>query len=778
MRTSMAKKTQKPPHKRRSGSSDPKSPARLPREMRQKLWDYFQSVGHRPVGVSEVAHALQLNQDDQRKVRRFLKQEEREGNLTAFRGGRFLLKTELIDAPQNIWDRPAPSSRPTPVYGTVREANDHEGTATFRGVLHMHPNGFGFLQRDGEESMFIPPHSINGAIHGDEVIAVEQWDKHKGSSAKVIQIARPFSGRLVGQVYNKDGQLFLRPDNDRYNDLPAVWQGKREEGAPGQWAVCEVCRSDWDPYHIWAEIERWLPAQEGPALDRARSAAVLEADFFPQEVLNEAEAAAVQPIEEDWAGRLDLRNVPLVTIDGADARDFDDAVAIELLDNGLRRITVAIADVTHYVKEGTALDEEALRRGTSVYFPASCLPMLPEALSNNICSLRPHENRMVMAAIMDYNAQGQRVHVALEKAVMNSHARLTYSQVAELLDNPNEIGEDHPTYALKDNILALNELSQQLRALRMSHGSIDLDVPEPYVVLDEEGEIVDVRRSPRHASNQLIEELMLQANESVAHFFQEHNIPGIYRVHEEPAAEKMQTYLELLDRLGLRQKLKGAYPEDPKSDLWELDPRFFGHVLDQIEGHPAQRLLHQMLLRSMKQAAYQSENTGHFGLGLENYLHFTSPIRRYPDLVVHRMLKRYLDGALPRQAKQLQDLEVQMDETATHCSNRERMAMKAEREVLARYRARFMQQHVGKEFDGLITSIAPFGMFVEIDEYFIEGLIHVRNLPGDYHYDEHLMALVGPRSGHSFNLGDRVRIVVEEASPLRGEIDFSLLTTL
>ena len=775
----MAKKTKKPPHKRKGRGAET-SAVSLSRDLRRKLWDYFQSVGHRPVGVSEVGRALQLSQDSQRKVRRFLKQEEREGNLTAFRGGRFLLKTELVDSPVNIWDKQTSKARSknTNMYGSVRKNNDHEGSGTQRGILHMHPNGFGFVQREGEESLFVPPHAINGAIHGDEVVTVEQWDANKGKSAKIIQIARPFSGRLVGQIYQQKGQLFLRPDNDRYSDLPAVWQGKRENGEPGQWAVGEVCRSDWDPYHIWVEIERWLPAQEGPALDRARSAAVLEADVFPQAVLEEAEAAAIQPTPEDWEGRLDLRDFPLFTIDGADARDFDDAVGIEFLNNGLRRIIVAIADVTHYVKEDTALDEEALRRGTSVYFPASCLPMLPEALSNNICSLRPHEDRMVMAAIMDYDGKGQRVNVSLEAAVMNSHARFTYEQVAELIDNPDGLDTEHPTHEMRESILALNALARQLRASRMQRGSIDLDVPEPYVVLDEEGEIADIRRSPRHASNQLIEELMLQANESVATFFQEHNIPGIYRIHEEPNPEKMQTYFELLERLGLRNKLLGSESSSSQSDLWDLDPRFFGRVLEQIEGHPAQRLLNQMLLRSMKQAAYQSENTGHFGLGLENYLHFTSPIRRYPDLIVHRMLKRYLDGDLPRQGKQRKDLDKQMEDVGAHCSTRERMAMKAEREVLARYRARFMQQHVGEEFDGIVTAIAPFGMFVEIDTFFIEGLIHMRNLPGDYHFDEHLMALVGPRSGHTFNLGDQVRIVVEEASPLRGEIDFSLITTL
>ncbi len=778
----MVKKSKSHGKSRGSGAKPfKKEPPTLPLELRKKLWEYLQTVGHRPVGVTEIGNSLSLDASQQRKVRRFLKHEAKEGVMTPFRRGRYMLKEEMLGKNWRVWDTEASKpkrKRASQSPGVVRVASKENVApgAIHRGVLTVHPNGFGFVSRKEGEDLFIPPQYINGAIHGDEVVVKEMWDAERGGSAQVLQIAVPFAGRLVGRVYRKNKQLFLHPDNERYSDLPAVWQGKREDGEPGQWAVAQVSRSPWDQDHIWAEVERWLPAQEGPALDRARSAAVLEADHFPPEVLEAAEQIAIQPTPEIWEGRLDLRKLPLFTIDGDDARDFDDAVGIEYLSDGTRRVTVAIADVSHYVREDSMIDEEALRRGTSVYFPASCLPMLPEALSNSICSLRPNENRLVMVAIMDYNKDAKRVKVSLHEAVMYSHARLTYSQVAELLDQPEGLSEDHPTTPLRDSILALHELAQELRGRRLRKGSIDLDLPEPRVILDEHGEIKDIRRGERHPSQQLIEELMLQANETVAEFFMEHDIPGIYRVHDEPDSKKIDAYMELVERLGLSAKLN-LQREAPKhqSHLWKLDPRFFGSVLEQIKDHPAQQLLNQTLLRSMKQATYQVENTGHFGLGIENYLHFTSPIRRYPDLEVHRMLKRYLHGTLPKGKKQRAELIEQLDEIATHSSARERLAMRAERDVLARYRARFIQNYIGQTFDGTVTSIAPFGLFVELDNFFVEGLIHLRNLPGEYHFDDKIMQMVGPRSGDSFKLGDRLHILIEDASPLRGEIDFSLL---
>ncbi|MGC3997183.1 MAG: ribonuclease R [Anaeromyxobacter sp.] len=484
------------------------------------------------------------------------------------------------------------------------------------------------------------------------------------------------------------------------------------------------------------------------------------ADVFPETVQAEAEETPDHVRAEDWRGRKDLTGLPLVTIDGEDARDFDDAVHVERLParkgKPLYRLVVAIADVAHYVRPGTALDGEAQRRGTSVYFPMQVLPMLPERLSNGICSLNPEVDRLCMVADLVVDGHGDVKEAEVYEAVMRSAARCTYNEVARVLAGERVPGRER----FREAFELMAELQGKLTAMRRRRGAIDFDLPEAKIVLGEDGRVSAIEKRPRNRAHRIVEEFMLAANEAVARWFGTRELPTIYRVHGAPDEEKLQAFLDLAATHGF------AAPVEPR------DPRALNALLEKLAGHAQQRALNQLLLRAMMQAIYTPENIGHYGLAAEHYLHFTSPIRRYPDLMVHRLLKEEWARRLGKPVKQTP--APALEELAALCSERERASMEGEREIDAYYAALFMQDKVGETCDGVVSAVVEFGLFVELKPFFVEGLVKAEELPGAFELDPVHHALVDARTGRSFRVGDPVRVLVAAASPVRRQITLQL----
>jgi ribonuclease R len=486
-------------------------------------------------------------------------------------------------------------------------------------------------------------------------------------------------------------------------------------------------------------------------------------DTFPSDALAEARSIEKGAGDPGTSGRTDLRGLTTVTIDGEMARDFDDAVAVVREPDGTVRLWVSIADVSHYVRPGSPLDREAYLRGTSVYFPDRCLPMLPEELSNGICSLVPGEDRLTMTAELLYGREGDLRDVRFYPSVIRSAARLTYTLVEKIV-----VAEDGEACAahrtLVPVLLLMKELALRLTAMRRRRGSIDFDLPEPEIIMNLQGEIEDIVRSKRLLAHRIIEEFMLAANEAVATTIADRDIPSLYRIHEPPDPGKIGEFREFAYNFGYRL---------PGNTEGTVSPADLQCLLDEAEGKPEERMINEVLLRCMKQARYSAELLGHFGLASACYTHFTSPIRRYPDLVVHRILRRILDGPVGEDERRR--LAATLPETAAHTSRRERVAMEAEREIVNLRKAQFMQSRLGEEYDGIITGVATFGFFVELVEIFVEGMVPVAMLRDDYYqYLEKEHLLVGSRTGVKFRIGDPVRVRVARVDLERRQIEFVL----
>jgi ribonuclease R len=484
---------------------------------------------------------------------------------------------------------------------------------------------------------------------------------------------------------------------------------------------------------------------------------------FSSSTLQEARALPERVTEEVIKDRRDLRQLITVTIDGEKAKDFDDAVSAQRLPDGLIRLWVHIADVGHYVPWDGALDREAYLRGTSVYFPDRVVPMFPEKLSNQICSLNPIEDRMTLTCEMVFDTEGERTSYALYESVINSNARLTYTEVKKILvDRQPLVGKRYQN--LIGLLQILEDLALRLTKKRQRRGSIDFDLPEPDIILDLQGNTSDILRQERNIAHRIIEECMLAANETVAEHMTGLGHPFLYRIHEEPDPEKMAEFNDFIHSFGLHLKV-----------LSKVKPKVLQNLLEQVKGTAVEKLINNLLLRSMKQARYSPEGKGHFGLASEHYTHFTSPIRRYPDLIVHRLLKEVLKGG-PPSPKRWDQLIQLLPNIAKHSSEQERVAMEAEREVIDLKKTRFMADKVDEEFDAYITGVQSFGFFVELEQYFVEGLVHVTSLHDDYYiYLEKQHALIGEHQRRVFRVGDKLRVRVERVDLERRKIDFTLV---
>ena len=627
-----------------------------------------------------------------------------------------------------------------------------------------HPDGFGFLKPDeGDGSdLFLSPHQMRGLMHNDRaVVQVRGVDRRGRREGAVVQVLERNTHEVVGRLYCKNGINFVEADNRQISQeipIPDQFLGDAKNEQIVIAKLIEQPTRHSRPVGKIIEIigDHMAPGMEIEVAIRAHELP----NQWPQEVLDEAAQFDRQVPESASQGRVDLRSTPLVTIDGEDARDFDDAVFCQPTKKGWR-LLVAIADVAHYVQPDSALDQEAYQRGNSVYFPEQVIPMLPEVLSNGLCSLNPRQDRLCMVAELYISQQGTVIRSRFFEAIMHSHARFTYHQVAAILvDKDKRLRKKH--HALLPHLEALYQLYHQLRKNRETRGALDFETQEPRIVFGEGRKIEQVVLLQRNDAHKLIEECMIIANMAAARYLQRKKMPPLLRVHQGPTAEKIEALRTFLGEMGLQ--LEGGKKPQP-TDYMAL--------INQTSGRPDARLIQTVMLRSLSQAVYGPECKGHFGLALEAYTHFTSPIRRYPDLLIHRSIRHcLLDG----QSDNFHYSPTDMALLGEHCSATERRADEATRDVMKWLKCEFMMDKLGEAFDGVITAVTPFGFFVELNAIFVEGLVHISTLGQDYfHFIPVGHRLEGERTGVTFRLGDTVRVSVARVDLDDRKIDFELL---
>lgn len=632
-----------------------------------------------------------------------------------------------------------------------------------KGRVIGHPEGYGFLVPDeGGDDLYISPRQMRELLHGDRVVMRVAGIDHRGRrEGALVEVLERNTQQVVGRFFQESGIGLVVPDNKRICHDILVPPESQGGARSGQIVVAELIEQPSRRSRPLGRVKEVLGDHMAPGMEMR--IAIYKHDIpheWPPEVLDEAEKFSPEVPEQAKEGRADLRKLPLVTIDGITARDFDDAVYCEKRGKNWR-LFVAIADVSAYVHPNAALDREAQRRGNSVYFPDQVIPMLPEALSNGLCSLNPKVDRLCMVCEMTIGPEGRIVRSRFREAVMRSHARLTYDAVAAMVvDRDERLRNDYPE--LVPHLDRLHELYQVLRVSREQRGAIDFDTQETEIEYGPERKIERIVPSQRNTAHKLIEECMIAANVAAARFLQRHKIPTLYRVHEGPKAEKLEKLRGFLGELGLG--LGGGDKPTPKD---------YAMLMDRVQERPDLHLIQTVLLRSLSQAVYSPEGVGHFGLALDSYAHFTSPIRRYPDLLVHRGIRHVLRGG---KAKDFHYSQTDMVALGENCSMTERRADEAVWDAIEWLKCEFMRDKVGEDYEGLVTGVAAFGLFVELKEVFVEGLLHVTALYNDYyHFDPVGHRLQGERSGRAYRLGDTLRVRVTRVDLDERKIDFELV---
>lgn len=630
-----------------------------------------------------------------------------------------------------------------------------------------HSKGFGFVAPDeeGMDDVFIPPTEINGAVNGDRVlIRVSNTSSGERREGAVIKIIERGTTKVVGTFQSNKGFGFVVPDDKKLSMDLFIAKENTLGAMDGHKVVAEI--TEWPGTHRSATgiVTKILGHKNDPGVDIL--SIIHKHDItvdFPQEVLDAAGAVSDEVSEKDREGRRDLRDQTIVTIDGESAKDLDDAVTVTKNEDGTYRLGVHIADVSYYVTDGSALDREAYDRGTSVYLTDRVIPMIPHRLSNGICSLNPQVDRLTLSCEMMINGSGQVIHHEIFQSVIRTTERMTYTDVYKILEEDDAALKE--SYAqLVPMFEDMKELAKILNNRRMKRGAVDFDFKESYVIVDENGWPTDIALRNRTVAERIIEEFMLVANETVAEHVFRMDLPFIYRIHEEPKPEKLQRFFEFITNFGLVVRGTGK----------TVEPRALQEILDSVKDEPEYPVISTMMLRSMQQAKYSPECLGHFGLSTDFYTHFTSPIRRYPDLIVHRLIRTYLING-DQSAKTISYWGARMDEIAEHTSNRERRAVDAERDTDSLKKAQYMADKIGETFTGIISSITNFGMFIELENT-IEGLVHISNMTDDYYnFDDRQMVMIGEKTGRIFHIGEEVEIRVLEVNIEESSIDFEIV---
>ena len=641
-----------------------------------------------------------------------------------------------------------------------------------KGMVIGHREGFGFLQVEGKkDDFFIPNVQMQKVMHGDYVLAQPNGFDRKGRpEVRIVRVLEANKKQIVGRFFIEQGIGYVMPDDSRITRDILIPDNARLGARMGQVVVVELHPRTAPFFQPIGKITEVLGDNMAKGMEV--EIAIRKHDIphsFPSAVEKQLKKWAEDVPEEAKRGRVDLRDLPLVTIDGEDARDFDDAVFCQKQGKGWK-LWVAIADVSYYVRPKSALDTEAYNRGNSVYFPNRVVPMLPEKLSNGLCSLNPQVDRLCMVCEITISAKGKMTDYQFYEAVMNSHARLTYNKVAKILEKDTALCERYAS--LVPHLQDLHEMYQALVKARQQRGAIEFETIESKFIFNALGRIERIEPVVRNDAHKIIEECMILANIASANFMEKHQEPALYRIHAVPSEEKLTAFRSFLAECGL--SLSGGNKPTPMD---------YAQLLEQIKQRPDHELIQTMLLRSMSQAVYSADNIGHFGLALEEYAHFTSPIRRYPDLTLHRGIKYLLEKQKGSKRKTTDtggyhyQLE-EMDVFGAHCSSTERRADDATREVADWLKCEYMQDHVGEEFDGVISSVTGFGFFVRLNDLFIDGLVHISGLANDYYlFDMPKQRLIGENSGMIFRLGDAVKVRVETVSLEQKQIDFSLISS-
>ncbi|MEW5794904.1 MAG: ribonuclease R [Candidatus Zixiibacteriota bacterium] len=695
---------------------------------KKTILDFIRAQADRPMKIKEIATAMRVPQTDYQALRRGVKQLIDSGELINLKRGR-------VGVPDQL--------------------------GVIVGTMSITRKGIGFLMREGvEPDILIQSWDLHTALDGDQAMVRLKGKVEGREAGSVIRIVKRADRNIVGVFHSERKFAWVTPDNPRIHRDIYIPIDATDGAQNGEKVVAKLTL--WDDPHLNPEgriVER-IGFPNDPGVDMltiVKSYGFPES--FPAEVMDEAERAAAKLAEDSQSHRLDLSHECIYTIDPFDAKDHDDAVGVEETAYGYR-LGVHIADVSYYVEAGSALDVEAFNRGNSVYLPGMVIPMLPEVLSNDICSLKPHRKRLAHSVFIDFDRQGRMHKWQLADTIINSKAKLSYEEVQDLFDG-KPVASHVATVA--DNLLLARRLAQLLSKQRFAEGSLDFDLPEAKIILGKDGEVIELGSRVRLESHRLVEEFMLAANKAVALEVFRKAQPFLYRVHDKPDLEKLEAFSYMMERLGYKFPVSKT-----------MRPIQFSRFLDSVKDAPEVDLINELLLRSMAKAVYQRENIGHFGLAFSHYTHFTSPIRRYPDLLVHRLLRKLKGKRYP--VAFARRVESVIDNVGKHCSETERMAEAAEREAVRVKQVAYMAAHLGDEYTGVISGVMPFGFFVRLDRLGVEGLVRVSSIDDDfYRYDEQNFRIVGTRTKRIYRLGDAVKVGVMKVDRTRNEIDLFLI---
>lgn len=702
------------------------------------IFSFFKEKAARPVSFREILSQTGISPSERRALKRLLRELVKNGDIVLTRKG---------------------------LYGLPDEMN------LVTGHFDAHRDGYGFVisEKPGERDIFVPGRWTSGALNNDRVIVrVENRQKREG---RIIRILERAATRLVGifeagsEGHKKDrrpltaGAFYVKPKNKTFPFGVYIAPQDRGRAKPGDTVVAEIINFPSDKRPPSGRVVKIVQKPEDP---RTEVEAIIEEFNLPQrfpKIVHDEAKAFLQAAPDETGARKDLRSLHTVTIDGERAKDFDDAVSIKLTEHGYR-LWVHIADVGFYVRWNSSLDMEARKRGTSTYLPDRVIPMLPKELSEELCSLRPQVDRFAFTAEMDFDRDGERLTARFYPSIINSNERMTYTSVRKILVDLDRREREKYSYLLQDFEL-MNELCNTLREKRLERGSLDFDLPEPEVLLDLQGRPEAIIRSERNLAHMLIEEFMIAANEAVAERLESMKIPSLYRIHEEPDSVKLEEIM----------RVAGTFIRTKKKNLLAAD---FPRLLAEIKGTPGEEVINYMVLRSLKQARYSTQNAGHFGLASKSYTHFTSPIRRYPDLVVHRILREALLKKRPSDSR-LKELDSVLPDIAFHSSRMERLADEAEIEVVDAMRAWFMKDKLGEEYDCRVAGITPYGIKVRLKDFYVDGFIHVSYLADDFYwYNEKNLTLSGRATGKTFRIGKELKVRVDKVDMEEREIIFGL----